>query len=119
MPRRRCLYCGSKFWRPFRWLRDGEFCSRDHRESYQGRLRKIAGDLTEHQDPSSVTPEAKDPDSLVEQAPPLMAAFLPLSKDISAQAPVERGKALTESLPPAFETRVRINRWSLRIRFFR
>ena len=31
MQRISCLYCGNKFWRPLKWLRDGEFCSADER----------------------------------------------------------------------------------------
>jgi hypothetical protein len=45
----RCLYCGETSWRPFRWMADGEFCSREHRKSYHERLRRIASDLAECQ----------------------------------------------------------------------
>lgn len=45
----RCLYCGETSWRPFRWMADGEFCSREHRKSYHERLRKIASELAECQ----------------------------------------------------------------------
>jgi hypothetical protein len=41
----RCLYCGETSWRPFSWLRDGEFCSREHREAYRERLRRVAAEM--------------------------------------------------------------------------
>jgi len=44
----RCLYCGETSWGLFRRFRDPEFCSRDHRESYQKRLRKFAGETSEY-----------------------------------------------------------------------
>jgi hypothetical protein len=170
MRRTRCLYCGSSYWRPLKWLRDGEFCCKEHRESYQGRLRKIAGTLTESQPSPEVLPQSQDSDfdlrpvssllqsqpapdtfpqsqdpdvrpqpapSLLESEPApetlpqsqdpdaglqpvssLLASFLPLSKDISARSPVDRGRASTETLPPTFESRARIRRWGLLIRFF-
>jgi hypothetical protein len=168
MRRTRCLYCGGSYWRPLKWLRDGEFCCQEHRESYQGRLRKIAGTLTEFQPSSDVLakdsafnlgpvssllesepapdalpqpqypdaglqpasslldskpaaetlPQAQDPDAGLRPVSSLLASFLPLSKDISARAPADRGRASTETLPPTFESRARIRRWGLLIRFF-
>src|SRR5215472_10438284 len=42
----RCLYCGGSSWRPFRWLRDQDFCSNKHRELYRARLQKVVSSLT-------------------------------------------------------------------------
>src|SRR5690349_13944437 len=141
MRRTRCLYCGGSYWRPLKWLRDGEFCCKEHRESYQGRLRKIAGTLTESQSSpdvlardsafnlgpvSSLLDSEPAPETLPQEQQPaaglqpvssLLASFLPLSKHISARAPADRGRASTETLPPTFESRARIRRWGLLIRF--
>lgn len=46
----RCQYCGKSSWWPFKRTTGGEFCSREHRESYHERLRKVAGRLSEYQD---------------------------------------------------------------------
>lgn len=122
MQRVSCLYCGVKFWRPLKWLRDAEFCSREHRESYHGRLRKIAGDLgelVERKDSALPAPQSEMPDEQIErEPPPLLATFLPLSNDPSIQAPLKRGPSMTQPLRPPFETRTRIKRWGLRMKFF-
>jgi len=46
---KRCLYCGGSSWGPLRWLVDGQFCSREHRDSYNERLKRIVSDLAQHQ----------------------------------------------------------------------
>ena len=51
----RCLYCGETSWRPFRWMVDGEFCSREHRKSYHERLRKVVSELAESQNAPAKT----------------------------------------------------------------
>jgi len=45
----KCLYCGDASWRPLKWLVDDQFCSRDHRESYNARLKRIVTDLAKYQ----------------------------------------------------------------------
>jgi len=40
-----CLYCGETSWRPFRWIANGEYCSREHRKLYHERLRKVVSEL--------------------------------------------------------------------------
>ena len=52
----RCLYCGGSPWRPFRWLRDQEFCSNKHRELYRTRLQKVVGELAQYQHGPDATP---------------------------------------------------------------
>ena len=54
----RCLYCGEGSWRPFRWLRDQEFCSTKHRELYRVRLQRVVGELTKYEDLSTEAPRA-------------------------------------------------------------
>lgn len=119
------MYCGSKYWRPLKWLGDGEFCCPEHRDLYQGRLRKIAVHLTDDQSLPEPLLESEDPDvrpapvpeAKPEPAPPRLAAFAPVVKDFSIAAPLEHSRAITDSLPAAFETQARIKRWGLRMRF--
>jgi|SRR5579863_2007345 len=116
MARVHCLYCGAKFWRPLSFGK-GEFCSREHREFYYGRLRKIAGSLAASQIPTDGASEKKGPVSIFELVSSRLATFLPLPTNISAPTPVDRSRFPAETLPPVFETQARIKRWGLRMRF--
>lgn len=44
----RCQYCGKKLW-PLRGLFDEDFCSKDHRQRYNERVRKALEDLPQGQ----------------------------------------------------------------------
>jgi hypothetical protein len=59
----RCLYCGEGSWRPFRWLRDQEFCSSKHRDLYRVRLQRVVGELTKYEDLSAEAPRADAPNT--------------------------------------------------------
>src|SRR5690349_2961551 len=52
---KRCLYCGGSSWQPFRWLRDQDFCSNQHRELYRARLQKVVLGLTSGADAADGT----------------------------------------------------------------
>ena len=114
-----CLYCGKSSWRPFRRSASGEFCSAAHRESYNERLRKVAGQLAEYQ----ITPPEPE---LVAAGPAAPAAQLESGVPVASERfsilsflPVQRPGAarMAPALPSAFETGARIKRWGLKMRF--
>ena len=59
----RCLYCGEGSWRPFRWLRDQEFCTAKHRDLYRVRLQRVVGELTKYEDLSTEAPQSGVPNT--------------------------------------------------------
>lgn len=74
----RCLYCGDASWKPLRWLVDDQFCSRDHKESYNDRLRKIVAELATYQNYSAEAARAGlDPASPYSPMQPASGARLP------------------------------------------
>lgn len=116
----RCPYCGKSSWRPFRRAAGGEFCNAAHRESYNERLRKVAGQLAEYK---AVPPEKKlvaaelapaataQPESGVPVASERFSimSFLPAQKPGAAR--------MAPALPSTFEACARIKRWGLKMRF--
>ena len=114
-----CLYCGKKSWRPFGSR--GEFCSPAHRESYNQRLRKVAGQLAEYTplppdvEPVAVNPvaAAAQPEFVVPVASERFSilSFLPSQKPGAAR--------MAPALPTAIESRARIQRWGLKMRFLK
>jgi hypothetical protein len=91
----RCLYCGETSWRPFRWMADGEFCSREHRKSYHQRLRKVVAELAECQssppDAVSASPNASTaiPATELGRATDICGDLLPINaSSIAAVAPM-------------------------------
>lgn len=113
-----CLYCGKSSWRPFRRRASGEFCSKAHRESYNERLRKVAGQLAEYTalppdgEPVAVNPAA-EPEFVVPVASERFSilSFLPSQKPGAAR--------MAPALPTAIESRARIQRWGLKMRFLK
>jgi len=74
----RCLYCGEASWKPLRWLVDDQFCSRDHKDSYNDRLRKIVAELATYQNYSAEAARAGlDPASQYSPMQPASGAGLP------------------------------------------
>ena len=112
-----CLYCGKKAWWPFKSVGSGEFCGSEHREAYHGRLRKIAGALAEYDEPPVLKPKPDKLEAFFARASSVLATFLPMSEDLSAQAPAKRGPSMPDPLPTAFETHAKIKRWGLRMKF--
>jgi hypothetical protein len=116
-----CLYCGKSSWRPFRRAA-GEFCSAAHRQSYNERLRKVAGQLAEYK---IVPPEdhsvAADPvlaaAAELESRVPVASERFSILSFLPTQKPGEARMA--PALPSTFETRARIQRWGLKMRFLK
>lgn len=116
----RCAYCGKSSWRPFRRAAGGEFCNASHRESYNERLRKVAGQLAEYK---TVLPEKElvaaelaptanaEPESGVPVASERFSimSFLPMQRPGAAR--------MAPALPSTFEASARIKRWGLKMRF--
>ena len=116
----RCAYCGKSSWRPFRRAAGGEFCNAAHRESYNERLRKVAGQLAEYK---TVLPEKElvaaelapaanaEPESGVPVASERFSimSFLPMQRPGAAR--------MAPALPSTFEASARIKRWGLKMRF--
>jgi hypothetical protein len=74
----RCLYCGDSSWTPLKWLVDDQFCSRDHKESYNDRLRKIVAELATYQNYSAEAARAGlDPSIQYSPMQPAAGAELP------------------------------------------
>jgi hypothetical protein len=74
----RCLYCGEASWKPLKWLMDDQFCSRDHKESYNDRLRKIVAELATYQNYSAEAARAGlDPATQYSPMRPASGAGLP------------------------------------------
>ena len=74
----RCLYCGESSWKPLKWLVDDQFCSRDHKESYNDRLRKIVAELATYQNYSAEAARAGlDPSTQYSPMQPARGAGLP------------------------------------------
>jgi hypothetical protein len=74
----RCLYCGETSWRPLKWLVDDQFCSRNHKESYNDRLRKIVAELATYQNYSAEAARAGlDPATPYSPMQPASRAGLP------------------------------------------
>lgn len=89
----RCLYCGEASWKPLKWLVDDQFCSRDHKESYNDRLRKIVAELATYQNYSAEAARAGlDPAGLYSPMQPAPGAGLPgpfpLRTSMAAPTPV-------------------------------
>ena len=116
----RCAYCGKSSWRPFRRTAGGEFCNAAHRESYNERLRKVAGQLAEYK---TVLPEKElvtaelapaanaEPESGVPVASERFSimSFLPMQRPGAAR--------MAPAMPSTFEARARIKRWGLKMKF--
>lgn len=121
----RCLYCGKSSWLPFKKLSSGgEFCSNAHRDSYQERLRKVAGVLEQYEIPVQEAAHASaDPASAAalvtrpELREPLMSELFRVLACTPAPAPSDARMA--PAIPPAFEISARIRRWGLRIKFLK
>ncbi len=121
----RCLYCGKSSWSPFRKLiSGGEFCSTAHRESYQERLRKVAGVLEQYDIPAQEAERASaDPAGVAALAPrpelrePLVSELFRVLGCTPALAPAHTRMA--PAIPPAFEISARIRRWGLKIKFLK
>jgi hypothetical protein len=74
----RCLYCGDSSWKPLKWLVDDQFCSRDHKESYNDRLRKIVAELATYQNYSAEAARAGlDPSTQYSPMQPASGAGMP------------------------------------------
>jgi hypothetical protein len=106
----RCLYCGETSWRPFRWMADGEFCSREHRHSYQQRLRKVAVEFAKCQsapakatNPADTAVVIETTSAQLEPTPEVCAELLPMEvPGVLAAASVYGGMALAnKKLPDA------------------
>jgi hypothetical protein len=98
----RCLYCGETSWRPFRWMVDGEFCSREHRKSYHERLRKVAAELAECQSSprASTNATTETPATELERAAEVCGELVPISaSSIAAVAPIHAVSAPTVEDP--------------------
>lgn len=121
----RCLYCGKSSWSPFKKLLTGsEFCSSAHRDTYQERLRKVAGVLEQYQIPAQEAERASaNPASAAalltrpELREPLMSELFGVLACTPASAPSEARMA--PAIPPAFDISARIRRWGLRIKFLK
>lgn len=121
----RCLYCGKSSWSPFKKLiAGGEFCSIAHRDSYQERLRKVAGVLELYEIPAQEAARASaDPASAAallkrpELREPLMSELFSILACTPATPPAEARMA--PAIPPAFEISARIRRWGLKIKFLK
>ena len=121
----RCLYCGKSSWSPFKKLiAGGEFCSASHRDSYQERLRKVAGVLEQYEIPTQVAARATaDPASAAallkrpELREPLMSELFSILSCTPAIPPAVARMA--PAIPPAFEISARIRRWGLKIKFLK
>lgn len=120
MQRVSCLYCGARFWRPFRWLRDGEFCSAEHRQSYRERLRKITGALSVEVQPQESPITAPQTGSLeaAPAEPTPLAPFFPIVRELAMQGPALRRPSASEPLTAPIESHAHIRRWGLRMKFF-
>jgi len=118
----RCAYCGKSSWRPFRRAAGGEFCNAAHRESYNERLRKLAGQLAEYK---TVLPEkelvAADPVPAVTQQPEPGVPVASERFSILSFLPMQRPGAarMAPALPSTFEARARIKRWGLKMKFLK
>lgn len=89
----RCLYCGESSWKPLKWLVDDQFCSRDHKESYNDRLRKIVAELATYQNYSAEAARAGlDPSAPYSPMQPAsragMPGPLPILTSMAAPTPV-------------------------------
>jgi hypothetical protein len=117
-----CLYCGKSAWRPFRRAASGEFCSAAHRESYNERLRKVAGQLAEYR---IAPPESERvPADSVAAVTAQLERGIPVASErfsiLSFLPSHEPGLArMAPALPSTFETRARIRRWGLKMRFLK
>jgi hypothetical protein len=117
-----CLYCGKSSWRPFRKRAGGEFCSAAHRESYNERLRKVAGQLAEY---TIVPPESERvaagpvPAAAAQPEPgvPVASERFSILSFLPSQKPGETRMA--PAVPSTFETSARIKRWGLKMRFLK
>lgn len=117
-----CLYCGKSSWRPFRRRAGGEFCSKAHRESYNERLRKVAGQLAEYTvAPPETERLAADPIAAaiaqLERGVPVASERFSILSFLPSHEPGETRMA--PALPSTFETTARIQRWGLKMRFLK
>jgi hypothetical protein len=114
-----CLYCGKSSWRPFRKRAGGEFCSTAHREFYNERLRKVAGQLAEY---TIVPPESERVAAALVSAAnepgiPVASERFSILSFLPSQKPGETRMA--PAVPSTFETSARIKRWGLKMRFLK
>jgi len=98
----RCLYCGETSWRPFRRMANGEFCSREHRQSYHERLKRIATDLAECQVSSAKTELSgsavvETPAAQLEPNVSICCELLPIETSAALASPPDYEHAATAS----------------------